>query len=356
MTANIVLPDRPRILVITLRRLGDVLMTTPLIRTLRQRWPGATLDFLVNAGSDRIVKGNPDIDQVMTIPSRPSVADMLALAPRLWRRYHLAVSTQAGDRPTLLAFLAGRRRVGLIPLRGGGAWWKMHAYDGAVPVGRDVHRFEEMQRLADALGLALCPDVVCPQGVTADPVAPGAPYAVIHPTPFERYRRWTDAGWRELARGLAQRGLAVVVTEGRDPAEQAYVEGVFSAADPPVIRERGRLDWAGLAALLKDAAVYVGPDTSVTHLAAACGCPTIALHGPTSPCRTAAWPVGGLTEMWQEAGTVQRRGNVWVVQNPLPCLPCHNLGCEGHLDSYSRCLDELSAATVLRVVDQALAR
>jgi heptosyltransferase-3 len=67
-------------------------------------------------------------------------------------------------------------------------------------------------------------------------------------------------------------------------------------------------------------------------------------------------PVGGLTEMWQEAGTVQRRGNVWVVQNPLPCLPCHNLGCEGHLDSYSRCLDELSAATVLRVVDQALTR
>jgi len=122
MTANIVLPDRPKILVITLRRLGDVLMTTPLLRTLRRRWPQATLDFLVNAGSDRIVKGNPDIDQVMTIPARPSAAQMLALVPRLWRRYHLAVSTQAGDRPTLLALLAARRRVGLVPLSGGGAW------------------------------------------------------------------------------------------------------------------------------------------------------------------------------------------------------------------------------------------
>ena len=224
MTANIVLPDRPKILVITLRRLGDVLMTTPLLRTLRRRWPQATLDFLVNAGSDRIVKGNPDIDRVMTIPARPSAAQMLALVPRLWCRYHLAVSTQAGDRPTLLALLAARRRVGLVPLRGGGAWWKMRAYDGAVPVGRDVHRFEEMQRLADVLGLALCPDVVCPQGATADPVTPGAPYAVLHATPFERYRRWTDTGWRELARGLAQRGLVVVATEGRDPVEQAYVE------------------------------------------------------------------------------------------------------------------------------------
>src|SRR5262249_56788000 len=130
------------------------------------------------------------------------------------------------------------------------------------------------------------------------------------------------------AGGGAGGGLGVGGPGGRDPVGQAYVEGVCAAADPPVVRERGRLDWAGLAALLKGAAVYVGPDTSMTHLAAACGCPTVALHGPTSPCRTAAWPVGGLTEMWQEAGTVQRRGNVWGVANPLPCLPCHNPGCE----------------------------
>jgi heptosyltransferase-3 len=45
-----------------------------------------------------------------------------------------------------------------------------------------------------------------------------------------------------------------------------------------------------------------------------------------------------------------------VVQNPLPCLPCEKLGCEGHLDSYSRCLDELPARSVLSAVDQALRR
>jgi hypothetical protein len=37
----------------------------------------------------------------------------------------------------------------------------------------------------------------------------------------------------------------------------------------------------------------------------------------------------------------RNRGNVWVVQNPLPCLPCEKLGCEGHLNSFSRCMDEL---------------
>jgi heptosyltransferase-3 len=46
---------------------------------------------------------------------------------------------------------------------------------------------------------------------------------------------------------------------------------------------------------------------------------------------------------------------VWLVQNPLPCLPCQEEGCERRLDSYSRCLDELSAVQVLVAVDRALA-
>ena len=71
----------------------------------------------------------------------------------------------------------------------------------------------------------------------------------------------------------------------------------------------------------------------MTHLAAATGCPTVALYGPVNPRLMGPWPVGGLAEPWEPAGTIQRRGNVWVVQNPLPCLPCEKLGCVGHLDS-----------------------
>ena len=52
------LPERPRILVITLRRLGDVLLTTPLIRTIRRGFPQATLDMLVFRDSEDILRGN----------------------------------------------------------------------------------------------------------------------------------------------------------------------------------------------------------------------------------------------------------------------------------------------------------
>ncbi len=92
----------------------------------------------------------------------------------------------------------------------------------------------------------------------------------------------------------------------------------------------------------------------MTHLAAASGCPTVALYGPTDPRLWGPVPAAGLERMWEAAGTIQRRGNVWLVQNPLPCLPCQNEGCERHLTSFSRCLDELTPAQVLRAVAEAL--
>src|SRR5262249_34009595 len=62
------LPERPRILVITLRRLGDVLLTTPLIRTMRRGFPRARLDMLVFRDTEDILRGNPDIDHVVSMP------------------------------------------------------------------------------------------------------------------------------------------------------------------------------------------------------------------------------------------------------------------------------------------------
>src|SRR5262249_18687069 len=98
----------------------------------------------------------------------------------------------------------------------------------------------------------------------------------------------------------------------------------------------------------------VGRDPSVLRLAAASGCPTIGLFGPTDPRLWGPVPAAGLDPIWEAAGTIQRRKNVWLVQHPLPCLPCHNEGCERHIGSFSRCLDELQPAQVLRAVDAAL--
>ena len=347
--------ENPRILVIAMRRLGDVLLTTPLVRSLKRGFAGARVDMLVFRGTEGILAGNPDVDQVITVSTNPSLKETLGLVRALWREYDLAITTQTGDRPTFLAFVAGRTRAGLAPAKGGGAWWKRRALYQSVPVNADSHRVVELLELARALGVPLAPHLVPPGGAFAEAVRRHGRYAVLHANPLYRFRRWTDEGWRTLARALAERGLTVIATGGPDPAERAYLDALWNAADPPVQRVDGKLDWPQLAALMGDAAVYVGPDTSMTHLAAATGCATVALYGPASPHVIGPWPTGGLKQPWAKAGTIQHRGNVWVVQNPLPCLPCERLGCEGHYQSYSQCLDELPARQVLAAVDQALA-
>jgi heptosyltransferase-3 len=352
MSTAITLPASPRILVIVLRRLGDVLLATPLLRTLRAGLPGASIDVLVFRGTEGMLSGNPDVAQVLTIPPKASFGETLGMARRVWRQYDLALSTQGGDRPTLFALLAAKRRMGFVPAKGGGAWWKRAVLHWSAPHDGEAHRVDELLRMSDALGLPPRAEIVCP-AATADVEIPAGPYAVLHANPMFQYRRWTEAGWRALAAELLQRGIGVVVTGGIAAEETRYLDSVWR--DLAVTRADGRLNWPALTALLRGASVYVGPDTSVTHLAAGAGCPTVALYGPASPHRIGPWPVGGLKPMWAPRGTIQQRGNVWVVQNPLPCLPCEKLGCEGHLASRSQCLDELSVQQVLAAVDQALA-
>jgi lipopolysaccharide heptosyltransferase III len=343
------LPARPRILVVALRRLGDVLLTTPLVRSIRRAWPGATLDALVFADTAGILDGNPDIDHVVAMPARPTFSQSLALAARLFKRYDLAVSTQSGDRPTFFALAAGRRHAGPA---WSGNWIKRRLLSRSVAAGEGMHRVEEMLRIADALGIARVAEVVCPAGALAAKHAVAEPYAVIHAAPMFRYKQWTRDGWRALAEALKQRGLAVAATGG--PADRAYLDELWRDA-PGVRRLDGRLRWPEIAALLRNARVYVGPDTSVTHLAAASGCPTVALFGPTDPRLWGPWPAAGLNEPWAAAGTIQHRRNVWLVQNPLPCLPCQNEGCDRHIASRAQCLDELTPRQVLAAADQALA-
>jgi len=349
---RLALPAQPKILVVALRRLGDVLLTTPLLRSLRQAWPDAIIDCLVFADTAGILEGNSDIDNVVTMPARPSARQSLALAARLWRRYALAISTQCGDRPSFFAYVAGRLRAGPIEDNAGGRLKRL-GYRRSVPSVAGVHRVEEILRLADALGIARAPYVIAPRRVRS-PVAPEGDYAVIHAAPMYRYKQWTKEGWRALAAALAARGLPVVATGGPDQGERDYLDEVWSGAGTAVRRVEGRLNWAELADLLAGARLYVGPDTSVTHLAAASGCPTVALYGPTDPRLWGPWPAGGLDEMWQAAATVQQRGNVRLVQNPLPCMPCQLEGCERWRDSCSVCLDELAPDEVVRVVDEVL--
>lgn len=345
------LPDAPRVLVVALRRLGDVLLTTPLIRSIKRAYPRASIDALVFAGTEGILAGNPDLAAIVTLPQRPSAAATFALLLRLARRYDLALSTQSGDRPTAFAVIAGRRSAGPLEPHGFAARIKRLVLSRSHVRASGQHRVGEILRLAETLGIAARAEIVCPSGPVRPELQPPYAYAVVHPAPMFVYKRWTPDAWRALTAALRDRGLGAVVTGAA--SDRAYLDTIWRENE--VLRLDGKLSWPELSAVIGAARAYIGPDTAVTHLAAATGVATVALYGPTDPRLWGPWPLGGLDPMWEAAGTIQRRGNVWLVQNPLPCLPCQLEGCERRLDSRSQCLDELSAGQVMTAVDQALA-
>lgn len=352
--------ETPRsLLLVAIRQIGDVLLATPLLRSLRRAWPDAVIDVLVYTDKGGMLEGNPDCNEVIAVDEHPDLRGYLRLLRRIHRRYDLALTIQATDRAHLYSWLAARRRVGLVPDLGKASWWKRRscrAWAALDDVG--THTVAQNLVLADLLGIARCNEVVPPRSADAGrelaelPLADRA-IAVLHPFPMWHYKRWTRGGWEALIAWLRARGLDAVLTGGPDPEERAFCAALASASG--ALDLAGTLSFGTLAALLRRARLYVGPDTSVTHLAAACGTPTLALYGPSNPVKWGPWPQGcaaAKSPYAMLARPWQRSGNVLLLQGIQPpdlghCVPCREEGCDKHKASFSRCLTELPADPVI---------
>lgn len=347
-----------RILVVTTRQIGDVLLATPLLRAARRRWPQARIDVLGIEGSLGMLKGNADAHELIAIPARLRAGAALALARRLWRRYDIALITDAGDRAHLLGWLAARRRSGIVPEAGGSNWWKRRLLQHAVVASGDrgsVHSVVEKHALLAPWlqgGAADVPPVVPPP---AAPLPAGVAqalrtgYVVVHAPSMWEYKQWPLAHYADVVRALLAQGREVVLTGSASARDQDCIAPLRQlAGEPQLLDASGRLDFNQLASLLRDAALYIGPDTSVSHLAAAAGVPVIAVFGPTNPLRWAPWP--GRAEQpvhFVRRAPVQQAGNVTLLQGPQDCVPCGRAGCEDHRGSRSDCLASITPQQVL---------
>jgi len=358
--------------VICLRRLGDVLLATPLIRSLRTAYPEARIDALVFASTAAALEGNPDLDQVIAWPTHAGLGQTWRIARPLFRRYDLAVSVTASDRAQFLAVWASSHRAVTVQAGFERAW--LNPLRVTYAPG-SLHTVKQGLRLAELLGVATVPDVVPPRAGSNARIVDllGANwaarrFAVVHPAPMYRYKAWTFDGWRDLIEALHRRGLRVLLSGGPGAEEQALVaalldvsRGTNDALGDALASLAGKLSLGELADVLAHAAVFVGPDTSITHLASACGTQVIALFGPSSPVAWAPWPQGWSGDEdspWHLTAPVQRIGKVTVLQGAMGrwpgCIPCLQEGCGRHLSSVSDCLETLPLSRVLDAVDQVL--
>jgi len=351
-----------KILLIATRQIGDVLLVTPLLRSLRRAYPDAIIDVLVYEHKGGMLEGNPDYNTFIEVAEHPNFKQYYTLFTQIFRRYDLAISTLAGDRPLIYALLAASQRLALVPPKRWQDMWKRLVVQAWTELdNQNTHTVIQNLRLADLLGITRCYELIIPQSSDSieklDKLLPFAwqkqTFAVLHLLPMWHYKRWTLTGWRQLIHYLTQTGLHIVITGGGSQAEAAYIRKVLASMPDTVINLAGQLGFGDVAKLIQASVIYIGPDTAVTHLAAATGTPTVALYGPTNPLKWAPWPCkyADNNTPFKPKGT-QQVGNVLLVRGVGACVPCHQEGCDRHKQSSSRCLEELESAILINAVVQ----
>ena len=352
-----------KILIIATRQIGDTLITTPLISAARRIWPTAQIDFFGYDNSLSMLSGNPDIHHVIGTKPRPKLKDYLHQFIRLFQRYDLAIITQPSDRAYLYGLVTARHRVGVIPNEPKLNWWKKKVCLHTVEVDYfQQHVITEKIRLLEPFAndatLFGLPIEVTPPAAAPLPAEISAQlhadYVVLHPSPLTAYKRWPLANWVSLIEKLSPHHQVILsagpVTQDKE-LNKNIIDLLSDTTRKNILNLDGQLKLDQLGTLLRQAKLYIGVDTSVTHLAAACNTPTITLFGATPPTNFGPWPNGFIGQQpYQLRGTPQQVGQVTIIQGPGDCVPCRKAGCEDKSDSRSDCLNNLTVEQVLYAI------
>ena len=318
--------------------MGDVLLTTPLVRALKARHPDASITYLTKAAFVPLLSHNPRVTEVIGYdPSTP--LSRLAKQLRERRFDHLL---------DLHGSLRSRALRWMVPGKWDGYPKHRVARSILIRFKRDVYRDRRpvVERYFDAArDLDVLPDGQplelfvaraalnqarsflddCGLGRERSLVAlvPGAAHAT---------KEWPPMRWRELAAMLTARGLDVVVLGGakeRDIGIEIARGGAEFAANAA-----GLFDLQGTAALLKNARCAVSGDTGLMHMATAVGTPVVALFGPTV----------------EAFGFFPYRARATVIQRDLPCRPCSAMGGARCPLGHHRCLVDIPVEEVFEAV------
>lgn len=328
-----------RILVSRLRRIGDAILTLPVLDAIRARYPDARIDYLAEEGPAQAILGHPAVDRVHSFrPSRTRLLPApLSLLLELRRaRYDWTIDLYGNPRSALLlAWTDAPIRVG--PARRGRRRLYTHLVPPAVePISAIDHHLRALAVLGiDAAStpprITLTEEERKRGAARLHEVLPsGGPRVGVHVGNRWPAKRWFEErfiGVLKALPGLRARGIVL-----GGPGEARTVEDVAAGAGVPHLPNLPLRDyWAAVSAL--DA--LITNDGSPLHAGPALGVPTVGILGPTVP------------EIWfpyrAEDGHQLLCREIW-------CRPCHRHEC-ARLD----CLKWIGVGDVVAAVARALA-
>jgi ADP-heptose:LPS heptosyltransferase len=337
-----------RILVSRLQYLGDVILTLPAVRAIKDRFPGAEIDYLSRAAGADVLEGEPLFSRVFRAPEKQEglIAQLRMISSLRARRYAAAVDWFSNPRSALLVRLSGAR------LRIGGARrGRRHLYThplvapASVRSAIDHHLYYlkplgiEGRATRPVLNPTAGERARAEEALAACGAGPdGGKRVGIHPGGKWEVKRWPAHSFAVLAKRIAdRRGFRVVVLTG--PGDEAHRDAVRrelgdGAAYLPTLPIR-----VTVAVLASLDAVVVN-DGGIMHASVAVGTPTVGIFGSSEP------------DIWFPYETL---GPFVPAYEPIECRPCHAHAC-GHLSCLRRLTPEAVEAQLAGLIDAAGSR
>jgi len=324
----------PNILAVRFSSIGDVLLTTPLLRALRLRHPSARITFLTREAYVALLSANPHVNEVMGMARDRGLGDVAA--------------ELRGHRFTHLLDLHDSVRSRALRLLVPGNWSSYPKYRIArailIHTKRNVYR--EARSVAEryfsaARALDVEPDGRPPDlfwqptaeqkvlewfqqaGIT-DVVRPVA----IAPGAAHATKRWPLEHWEILTRRLVEQGCQVLVVGGSDDAPLGSV--LARMCPGRVHNAAGQFQLQETGALLQRTSAVISGDTGVMHMATAVGAPVVALFGPTV----------------QPFGFFPYTKRAAVLELTMACRPCTSKGGPHCHLGHHRCLRDITPELV----------
>jgi len=342
------------ILVLQLGDIGDVVLTSPSLRAIKEAYPDARVTVVVRRGCGSLLEADPHVSEIVEVrrgggANVETAKESVRLARRLRAaRFDLAIDLRTGDRGAFLSWLSGAR-VRVVRHWTGAPFWRRFAFTHPVELAwtdRPVHPGgDQSLRILRAIGIdtedtrpQLHVDEKALERVRAllarEGVARHPGFVTANPFSRWKYKEWGYEKWAGVFDRLwTDHSLPAVLIGSSEEASAAA--GIARLCAGEVFNLAGKTTLGELAALISLSRLHLGVDSAAPHIAAAVGAPTVTVFGPSN------W------KSWTVEDATHR-----IARSGKPCVPCNDKGCEG--TERSLCLEELGVEPVAVLADEVL--
>jgi len=346
-----------KILIMKFRNIGDVLLTTPLIKNLKLNYPDALIDIAVNKGTQEMVTLNPNINEVLIydreyIKSLSSFQRIIVEIKFAWKirknKYDIVINTTKGDRGAQIALLSGADIK--IGYKSGKNFLTQNVFDYLLP-NQGLRHTLEMD--LDALRVLNLPirekkseifwsdeDKQKVDLLLNQENLNRLSFIHIHAVSRWMFKCINDQTMATII-DYCQEQLEVKVVLTAAPVKQELekLESILSLSKSEPLNFAGKLTLKQTAYLNSAAKFFIGVDTAIMHISAANNIPALAFFGPSGADHWGPWDNDLMESEYTTRRGYRTMGKHRVIQENWDCVPCGKDGCEG--SKISDCLMKL---------------